>query len=78
MSLADIRYMPLTTDPSRQRRDIIPELTQASIWLEGGLHEARRGRKDTERMIVAQTAMLAVTVTLLVLTWAGYIPIGRW
>jgi len=78
MSLADIRYMPLTTDPSRQRRDIIPELTQASIWLEGGLHEARRSQKDAEWMIVALTVMLAVTVTLLVLTWAGYIPIGRW
>lgn len=77
MSLADIRYMPLTTDPSRRRRDLVPKLTQASIWLEGGMHEARRSRKDAERMIVALTVMLAVTVTLLVLTWAGYIPIGK-
>lgn len=77
MSLADIRYMPLTTDSSRRCRDLVPELTQASIWLEGGLHEARRSQKDAERMIVALTVMLAMTVTLLVLTWAGYIPIGR-
>lgn len=75
MSLADIRYMPLTTDPSRRCCDLVPELTQANRWLEGRLHEACRSRKDAERMIVALTVMLAVTVTLLALTWAGYIPI---
>lgn len=75
MSLADIRYMPLTTDPSRRCRDLVPELTQANIRLDGRLHEARRSRQDAERMIVALTVMLAVTVTLLALTWAGYITI---
>lgn len=75
MSIANIRYMPLTTDPSRRRCDLVSELTQASIWLEVGLYEARRSRKDAERMIVALTVMLEMTVTLLVLTWAGYISI---
>ena len=75
MRIADLSYMPLTTDPSRRCCDLVPELTQANIRLDGRLHEARRSRQDAERMIVALTVMLAVTVTLLALTWAGYITI---
>ena len=74
MSRADIQYIPLTTDPSR-RRDLTPELTQANIWLAGGLDEERRCRRESERWRMALAVMLAVTVMLLVLTWAGYISI---
>lgn len=78
MSRADIQYMPLTTDPSRRIRDLSPELTQANIWLAGSLDEERRKQRESEHWRMALAVMLAVTVTLLVLTWAGYIPIGRW
>ena len=77
MSRADIQYKPLTTDPSRRIRGLTPELTQANIWLAGSLDEERRSRRESEHWRMALAVMLAVTVTLLVLTWAGYIPIGR-
>ena len=75
MSRADIQYIPLTTDPSRRIRDLTPELTQANIWLAGGLDEERRCRRESERWRMALAVMLAVTVVLLVLPWAGYISI---
>lgn len=75
MSRADIQYMPLTTDPSRRIRDLTPELTQANICLAGSLDGERRRRRKAEHLMMALAVMLAVTVTLLVLTWAGYITI---
>lgn len=78
MSRADIQYMPLTTNPVRYDPDPVAELLQANIWLAGGLDEERRKQRESEHWRMALAVMLAVTVTLLVLTWAGYIPIGRW
>ncbi|KMW23724.1 hypothetical protein [Enterocloster citroniae] len=75
MSKADIQYMPLTTDPARYNHDLITELTQANIWLAGGLHEERMMQRGSEQWRMALAIMLAVTVTLLVLTWTGYISI---
>lgn len=75
MSRADIQYIPLITDPSRRIRDLTPELTQANIWLAGSLDEERRCRRESEHCGLALAVMLAVTVTLLVLTWTGYISI---
>ncbi|MBT9811210.1 hypothetical protein GPL26_16415 [Enterocloster citroniae] len=75
MSKADIQYMPLTTDPARYNHDLTTELTQANIWLAGGLDEERRRQRESEHWMMALAVMLAVTVTLLVLTWAGYITI---
>ena len=75
MSRADIQYIPLITDPSRRIRDLTPELTQANIWLAGGLDEERRCRRESEQWRMALAVMLAVTVVLLVLTWAGYISL---
>lgn len=72
MSRADIQYIPITTDPSR-RRDLTPELTQANIWLAGGLDEERRCRRESERFGLALAVMLAIATTLLVLVWSGYI-----
>ena len=75
MSKADIQYMPLTTDPARNNHALTTELTQANIWLAGGLDEERRKQMESEHWRMALAVMLAVTVTLLVLTWTGYIPI---
>lgn len=75
MSRADIQYMPLTTDPARCNHDLTTELTQANIWLAGGLDEERMMQRELEHWRMALAVMLAVTVTLLVLTWTGYISI---
>lgn len=47
MSKADIQYMPLTTDPARNNHDLTTELTQANIWLAGGLDEERRKQMES-------------------------------
>lgn len=73
MSRADIQYIPLTTDPTRCIRDLTPELTRANIWLADGLDWERRCRMEAEHLMMALSVMLAVTVTLLILTWAGYL-----
>ena len=75
MSRADIQYMPLTTNRERCNPDPVAELTQANIWLAGSLDEERRCRRESEHCGLALAVMLAVTVTLLVLTWTGYISI---
>lgn len=75
MSRADIQYMPLTTDRERCNPDPVAELLQANIWLSGSLDEERRCRRESEHCGLALAVMLAVTVTLLVLTWTGYISI---
>ena len=77
MSRADIQYMPLTTDRDQYNPDPVAELTQANIWLAGGLDEERRCRRESERYGLALAFLLAVATTLLVLVWSGYIPIGR-
>lgn len=74
MSIADIQYIPITSDPARCRYDT-SELEQANIWLAGRLEEARETQSNIARWNLSQTVMLAVTVTLLVLTWTGYISI---
>lgn len=75
MSKADIQYMPLTKDRERCNPDPVAELLQANIWLAEGLDGERRSRREAEHVMMALAVMLAVTVTLLVLTWAGYITI---
>ena len=75
MSKADIQYMPLTKDRERCNPDPVAELLQANIWLAEGLDGERRRRREAEHVMMALAVMLAVTVTLLVLTWAGYITI---
>ena len=75
MSRADIQYMPLTSDRERCNPDPVAELLQANIWLAGSLDEERRCRRESEHCGLALAVMLAVTVTLLVLTWTGYISI---
>ena len=75
MNRADIQYMPLTTDRERCNPDPVAELLQANIWLAGSLDEERRCRRESEHCGLALAVMLAVTVTLLVLTWTGYISI---
>lgn len=75
MSKADIQYMPLTKDRERCNPDPVAELLQANIWLAESLDGERRRRRESEHVMMALAVMLAVTVTLLVLTWAGYITI---
>ena len=75
MSRADIQYIPLIKDRERCNPDPVAELLQANIWLAGGLDEERRKQMESEHWRMALAVMLAVTVTLLVLTWTGYIPI---
>uniref|UniRef100_UPI002E78900C hypothetical protein n=1 Tax=Enterocloster aldenensis TaxID=358742 RepID=UPI002E78900C len=75
MSKADIQYMPLTKDRERCNPDPVAELLQANIWLAGSLDEERRCRRESEHCGLALAVMLAVTVTLLVLTWTGHISI---
>lgn len=67
-----IQIIPPQDEPTYE------ELRNKCIWLRGGAREGRRNLRYALWMIVALTVMLAVTVTLLVLTWAWYIPIGRW
>lgn len=77
MSRADIQYISLTTDPSRYHHDTTQELIQANMRLTGSLDETRAKHRETECWNMALAVMLAVAVVLLVLTWAGYISIGR-
>ncbi len=51
------------------------ELKASNTWLQGSLEEARQGQEKAERLSMMCVALLAVTATLLALTWAGAITI---
>ena len=47
------------------------ELEDKVIWLQGSLEEARKGQDNAERLSMMCLVLLAITSTLLVLTWSG-------
>ena len=51
------------------------ELEERNLKLSGRLKEARRGQKTAERWAMMAVVLLAVSTTLLALTWAGVIVV---
>lgn len=51
------------------------ELEDKVIWLQGSLEEARKGQDNAERLSMMCLVLLAITSTLLVLTWSGIIVV---
>ena len=51
------------------------ELEERNLKLSGSLKEARRGQRVAEKWAMMLVALLAVSTTLLALTWSGVIVI---
>lgn len=64
---------PITGIPTE--RPTYRELEESNTWLKGSLHEARQSQKKTEQLSMMCLVLLAVTATLLALTWGGVIVI---
>lgn len=59
----------------REDEPTYEELERKCTWLQGCLHEARRSSQDALAWKGAFLIVTAVSVTLLVLTWSGYLAV---
>ena len=64
---------PITRIPTE--RPTYRELKAKNTWLQDSLEEARKGQDNAERLSMMCLVLLAITSTLLALTWSGIIVV---